>query len=88
MKNTTFAFTVLLGLFVTPTFAQATRWLHSLCAANESPVLSCQLEGSQKMVSLCALPQSPADEKRFHYRFGCPTKIEQNILLGGKSGAH
>lgn len=49
--------------------------LQSLCSANEETVFACTIEGSKKIVSLCATPAS-AEVRRFYYAFGRDSSIE------------
>ena len=57
-----------------------------LCAANEEPVFSCTLQGpGRKMVSLCASPAAAQGERRFHYLYGRPSKIELRYPANGNS---
>lgn len=58
----------------------------SLCAASEEPVFSCTLQGSsRKIVSLCASPASTQGERRFHYLYGRPSKIDLRYPASGNS---
>jgi hypothetical protein len=56
--------------------AQAATAAPSLCEASEVTVLTCELKGSQKLLSLCADAGFPAPDASLQYRFGPPGKPE------------
>ncbi len=70
------AILVLLCALLPVVGAQAATPTPSLCEASEKVVLTCELKGSKKMLSLCAGASFPAPGASLQYRFGAPEKIE------------
>lgn len=46
------------------------------CQAHEQKIFSCQIQKSQKILSLCAVANKPQHPGYLHYRFGNPGKVE------------
>ena len=59
----------------------------SLCDADETPMFSCAIRQSAKMVALCARPVSGAAAPRLRYLFGAPGKPELSFPSDGQDTA-